>query len=58
MPKNRIFKRLKVIYLLMERAHQKNDFDKFCKLEKRAELIEYHLSEQPIINREIILKSK
>jgi len=56
MPKKRIFKRLKVIYLLMQRPHKKNDFDKFRRLEKRAELIEYHLSEQPVSNREILIK--
>jgi len=53
--KTRIFKRLKTINLLKERALDKNDFDKFERLEKRSQLIEYYLKEQPIINRKILI---
>jgi len=44
--KAKLFKRLKVINLLKDRAHEKNNFDKFEKLEKRAQLIEYFLNTQ------------
>ena len=53
--KAKIFKRLKTINHLKNRALVKMDFDKFHKLEKRSELIEYYLKQQPIINREILI---
>lgn len=53
--KARLFKRLKVINLLKKRSYDKNQFEKFHKLENRAELIKYHLDTQPIINRDIIV---
>ncbi len=56
MAKAKIFKRLRVINLLMQRAYHKCDFEKFEKLEKRAKLIIYHLDNQPIINRDILIK--
>lgn len=56
MDKNKIFKRLRVINLLMQRACDKCDFEKFERLEKRAKLIIYHLEKQPIINRDILIK--
>lgn len=53
--KARLFKRLKVINLLKQRALDKDDIIKCERLQKRAELIEYHFDSQPIINREIII---
>ena len=51
--KARLFKRLKVINLLSQRALDKNEIDKCERLQDRARLIEYHLDTQPIINRDI-----
>ena len=38
-----------------QRALDKDDISKCERLQKRAELIEYHFDSQPIINREIII---
>lgn len=51
--KARLFKRLKVINLLKQRALDKDNIEKVERLQKRAELIEYHFDSQPIINRDI-----
>ena len=54
--KSTLFKRLRVINLLKQRAFDKNDFNKFERLESRSKLIEYYLKGQPIINRDILIK--
>ena len=45
-----IFRRLKVLNLLLVRAYNMNDYDKFEKIEKRIKLINYHLKHEPLVN--------
>ena len=49
-----LFKRLKVLNLLSQRAFDIGDHTKHMKYKNRAELIEYSFSKMPIINRDII----
>ena len=51
--KARLFKRLKVINLLSQRALDKDKYKKCERLQDRASLIEYFFESQPIINRDI-----
>ena len=54
--KLKLFRRLKAIHLLKQRALDKDEVKKYTALQKRAELIEYYLDSQPIIDRDIIMQ--